>query len=168
MRLRDLEDGDLPLCAGWLSDPDNARWLRFGPRGQAPSAAALGVMARRDLHMIRVFTAEDGGPPVGVVALGDIDREFRTATLWYVLGDAAHRRRGLATQAVSRMLTEGFIAGLGAVSAWVVEGNTPSIRVLERNGFRLIGVQRMCHYIDHRPRGRLLFDLLASEHKERP
>lgn len=168
MDLRPLEDDDVPLVAGWLSDPENARWLRFGPGVRALSAAALRVMARRDLHRIRLFSAGEGGPPVGVVALSDIDPELGTATLWYVLGDTAHRGRGLASHAVSRLLAEGFGAGLVAVSAWVVVGNTASLRVLERNRFRLIGVQRRCHRIGDRPRGRLLFDLLASEHRELP
>jgi RimJ/RimL family protein N-acetyltransferase len=166
MKLRDLEDADFPVVAGWLSDPQNARWLRFGPGVRALSPTALKLMARRDLHKIRVFSPDDGGPPVGVVALADIDREFRTATLWYVLGDAAQRGRGLTSAAVSRLLTEGFASGLRAVGAWVVDGNVPSLRVLQRNRFRLIGRQRMCHDIDGCPRGRLLFDLLASEHRE--
>jgi RimJ/RimL family protein N-acetyltransferase len=168
MKLRNLEDRDLPVVTSWLSNPENARWLRFGPRLKTLPGSVLKLMARRDLHMIRLFSAELGGPPVGIVALGDIDRDFRTATLWYVLGDTTLRGRGLTSRAVSRLLSEGFATGLGAVNAWVVEGNMPSIRVLQHNRFRLIGKQRMCHYIDSRPRGRLLFDLLASEHKEQP
>jgi RimJ/RimL family protein N-acetyltransferase len=69
---------------------------------------------------------------------------------------------------VSRLLSIGFSAlGLGAVSAWVVDGNTPSLRILERNSFKFIGRQRMCHVLGGAPRDRLLFDLIASEHKER-
>ena len=41
-----------------------------------------------------------------------------------------------------------------------------SLRIIERLGFRFIGRQRQCHYIDGRPYDRLLFDLLASEHQE--
>ena len=166
MNLQNLEDSDYPLVAAWLSEPQNSRWLRFGPGIRTLEPLTLKLMVRLGRHMMRLFSAEDGGPPVGVVALSDIDPEFHTAMLWYVLGDTAHRGKGLTSRAVSRLLTEGFNAGLGAVNAWVVDGNIPSIIVLQRNGFRLIGRQRMCHYIDDRPRGRLLFDLLASEHKE--
>jgi len=55
--------------------------------------------------------------------------------------------------------------GLRAVNTWLVDGN-PSLRIIKRLGFRGIGRQRQCHYIDGRPRDRLLFDLLASEHRE--
>jgi RimJ/RimL family protein N-acetyltransferase len=44
--------------------------------------------------------------------------------------------------------------------------HNPSLRTIERLGFRFIGRQRQCHYIDGRLYDRLLFDLLASEHRE--
>jgi RimJ/RimL family protein N-acetyltransferase len=51
------------------------------------------------------------------------------------------------------------------IQTWVAEGN-PSLRLVERLGFRFVGRQRRCHYIDGRPHDRLLYDLLASEHRE--
>ena len=56
---------------------------------------------------------------------------------------------------------------LHSVHTWIVEHN-PSIRVAEHVGFRFIGRQRQCHWIDGVAYDRLLFDLLAVEHKERP
>ncbi len=53
------------------------------------------------------------------------------------------------------------------MNAWTVETNTPSLGLLQRLNFRYIGRERRCHYIDGQPYDRLLFDLLASEHKER-
>ena len=53
-------------------------------------------------------------------------------------------------------------------NAWAADGNTGSIRILERNGFRPIGRQRMCHVIGGRQVDRLLFDLLTSEWKGTP
>jgi RimJ/RimL family protein N-acetyltransferase len=64
------------------------------------------------------------------------------------------------------MLTLGFTElGLHAVSAWAVEPNTASVGVLKRNNFQFVGRQRHSHWIDGRPFDRLLFDLLASEHR---
>jgi RimJ/RimL family protein N-acetyltransferase len=68
--------------------------------------------------------------------------------------------------ASSRLLTFAFRdLGLRAVNTWIVENN-PSLRSLERLNFRFIGRQRQCHTIDGRPYDRLLFDLLAAEHRE--
>jgi RimJ/RimL family protein N-acetyltransferase len=55
--------------------------------------------------------------------------------------------------------------GLHAVNTWAAEHN-PSLRTIERLGFRFVGKLRQCYYIDGRLYDRLLFDLLASEHRE--
>jgi RimJ/RimL family protein N-acetyltransferase len=123
-------------------------------------------MTQLETHVLRVFTADDHDTPIGVVGLNDVDRRFRTAWIWAVLGDRTRARRGYASRAVGRMLTLAFQElGLHAVSTWIVEHN-PSIGVAHRNNFRFIGRQRQCHYIDGQPYDRLWFDLLASEHKE--
>jgi RimJ/RimL family protein N-acetyltransferase len=168
MHLKPVEDQHVAAVARWLGDPERAKWLSFGPGVEALSQVGLKVMIRREQHILRQFAAGEGDPPAGVVALSDIDRRFRTAMLWYVLGEDEHRGRGYTSRAVSRLLTMGFSAlGLEAVNAWVVDGNSASIRVLERNGFQYVGRQRRCHVLDGAPRDRLLFDLVASEHKER-
>src|SRR5438093_11856860 len=71
--------------------------------------------------------------------------------------------------ASAAMLTLAFEElGLAAVNAWTVETNIPAQRVLEALHFRCIGRQRQCRYIDGRPLDRLLFDLLATEHRDVP
>ena len=68
--------------------------------------------------------------------------------------------------ATSHFLTLAFTElGLHSVNTWTVEHN-PSQRGVVRLGFRLVGRQRQCHFIDGKPYDRLLFDLLASEHRE--
>ena len=107
-----------------------------------------------------------GGAPLGIVALNNVDRNMRTGTLWVVAGDKSFRRRGWAHVASSHLLTVAFQElGLHSVNTWTVEHNA-SRRAVERLGFRFIGRQRQCHFIDGQPYDRLLFDLLASEHRE--
>jgi RimJ/RimL family protein N-acetyltransferase len=68
--------------------------------------------------------------------------------------------------ATSKFLTLAFRdLGLRAINTWIVDRN-PSLRSLQRLNFRFIGRQRQCHIIDGRPHDRLLFDLLAAEHRE--
>ena len=54
--------------------------------------------------------------------------------------------------------------GLHSINTWVVEHN-PSLRIGERLHYHYIGRQRQCHMIDGRLYDRVLFDLLASEHR---
>lgn len=166
VELKPLDSPELlQLVAAWLGRKENYQWLDFGNGRQIVTAEWLKIMAQRDTHVLRVYTADDGRP-LGVMGLDDIHRSFRTARIWAVAGEEAFRRHGYATRAVSKMLTLAFRdLGLETITTWVVETN-PSIHIAERLNFQFIGRQRQCHYIDGRPYDRLWFDLLASEHRE--
>jgi RimJ/RimL family protein N-acetyltransferase len=165
MKLLPLDSPELiELAARWLSAEDNWKWLDFGNGVQAVSPVTLKIMTQRDIHVLRLYTAEDS-VPAGILGLSNVDRKFKTATAWAVLGNK--RYGGCTTPALSAFLTYAFTElGLCAVNAWTVETNVAARRVLERLQFRYIGRQRRCHYVDGRPYDRLLFDLLATEHRE--
>jgi RimJ/RimL family protein N-acetyltransferase len=167
MRLRPLlTAADFELAASWLQQPENNQWLDFGNGRQRITPILLRIMAQRDTHFMRLYSADADDTPIGIVALHNVDRNMRTATLWVVAGDKSFRNRGYAHLATSRLLTLAFEElGLHAVNTWTVEHN-PSQRGAVRVGFRYIGRQRQCHFIDGQPYDRLLFDLLASEHRD--
>jgi RimJ/RimL family protein N-acetyltransferase len=156
----------IELAAKWLGREENYKWLDFGEGAHALSVISLRIMTQRDLHVLRVFTPDDSDVPIGLVALSDIRRQSKTAgSVWVVLG--RKRYAGYTARAVSKLLTFGFgELGLEAVSAWTVETNVTSRRVLEQLRFRYVGRQRRRHWIDGRPYDRLLYDLLATEHRE--
>lgn len=156
----------LQLVVGWLAHKDNYKWLAFGDGRQQVSPQWLKIAMQRGTYVLRVFTSDGDDTPIGVVALSNVDPHFKTANIWVVLGDKAHAGHGYASLATSKMLTLGFTElGLKAIHTWIVDGN-PSIHVARRVGFRPIGRQRACHYIDGRAYDRLWFDLLESEHDE--
>ena len=156
----------LELAAAWLARKENHQWLDFGNGGQAISPALLKIMAQRETHFMRLYTSPEDDAPLGIAALNSVDRRFRTALFWGAAGDKSFRNRGWGTLAGSRFLTLAFRElGLHVIQTWVAEGN-PSQRLVERLGFRFVGRQRQCHAIDGRRRDRLLYDLLATEHRE--
>ena len=165
--LRALESAsDFELAAAWLQLKENCQWLDFGGNRQGVTPALLKIMVQRQTNFIRVYTSYEDDAPVGIVALNNVDRNMRTGTLWVVAGDKSFRCRGWAHVAASHLLTVAFQElGLHSVNTWTVEHNA-SRRGAERLGFRFIGRQRQCHLIDGQPYDRLLFDLLASEHRE--
>ena len=164
MSLLPIDNKLFSLVISWLEKEENYKWLDFGFGSQPIPPAAFLMMLKKPQHCLRVFTAEVDATPIGVVAFSNIHPQFRTAMLWYLLGNKSYEAKGETTRAVGQLLKLGFRElGLSAVHAWVAEGNAASVRILERNSFRLIGRQRHCLYIDGKPRDRLLFDLLASE-----
>jgi len=156
----------IDLAAGWLAQQENYQWLDFGYGRQLVTPALLKIMVQRETHFLRVFTSDRDDAPIGITALNNVDRVFKTATFWGAVGEKSFRNRGHGTLAGAKLLTFAFRdLGLHSVNTWVVDGN-PSLKIVERLRFRFIGRQRQCHYIDGRPYDRLLFDLLASEHRE--
>jgi RimJ/RimL family protein N-acetyltransferase len=167
MKLLPLDTPEIiELAAGWLKEKENYQWLDFGNGRQILTPPLLKIMTQREAHFLRAYTSDRDDAPIGIVGLNGIDRTFKTATFWGASGEKSFRNRGYSTIASSKLMTLAFRdLGLHSVNTWSVEHN-PSLRTIERLGFRFIGRLRQCHYIDGRPYDRLLFDLLASEHRE--
>lgn len=156
----------LQLAAGWLARKENYQWLDFGNGRQPVTPALLKIMTQRESHFLRLYTSDRDHDPIGILGLNSVDRGFKTATFWGASGEKSFRNRGHSTFASSRFLTLAFRElGLETINTWAVDQN-PSLRTIERLGFRFVGRMRQCHYIDGRPYDRLLFDLLAGEHRE--
>src|SRR6266542_4643643 len=118
----------LMLVAGWLARKENYQWLDFGDGHQMVDARWLKIAMQRGTHVLRIFTSDEDGTPIGVVGLSNVNRHFKTATLWVVLGEKSYAGQGYATRAVSEMLTAAFEElGLHTVNTWIVDRN-PSIR----------------------------------------
>jgi RimJ/RimL family protein N-acetyltransferase len=164
MHLRPIEPDEFELVAGWLADERNSVWLDFGGGRRSVGALGLKAICQRDLHCLRVFLPDESEPPVGLVALSNVDHAFRTAEVWCVLGRKGYGPQDLTVRAVAALLEHGFMTmDLQAIFAWTVEGNRGSLRLLDRLGFTQVGRRRRCHAIEGELRDRLLFDLLAEE-----
>jgi RimJ/RimL family protein N-acetyltransferase len=168
MRLCPPDTETLPLVANWLGREDIHRWLDFGLGVQRVTRISLKMMTQRDIHCLRVYTPEgEDRPPIGVVGLSNINRKFGSATVWALLGERRFGGRGHTYRATARIITHAFDElGLATVNAWAVDTNVASQRILRRLGFREIGRQRQCHRMDGRLHDRVLFDILASEHRD--
>jgi|SRR6266853_1695064 len=156
----------IQLVASWLAEKENYQWLELGDGRQLMSVEWLTIAVQRKSYALRLFTSDVDDRPIGVVALSNINEQFKTANIWVVVGDKSYASRGQASVAGSRMLTIGFKElGLEAIHTWIVDHNQ-SVRMAKRLKFRLIGRQRQSHCINGRVYDRLWFDLLASEHEE--
>lgn len=105
MRPQPVDAAALGLVAQWLTCPENSQWLDFGNGHQALNPVTLKFMLQRETNLIRLITPDAGETPLGLVALSNIDRRFRTAMLWYVLGDKGYSSRGYTKRAASLILT---------------------------------------------------------------
>jgi RimJ/RimL family protein N-acetyltransferase len=169
MRIRTATDRDLATIAGWLAEPRIASWLDFGTERPLTAVALKYAIGQGSLRLYTYAPADaEGDAPIGVVGLGSIHPRFRTALLWYALGEPRSAGQGLTGRAAAEVVRIGFQElDLRAINAWVVEGNEASVRILENIGFRRIGRQRQCHRIEGRRCDRLLFDIVPSDFARR-
>jgi ribosomal-protein-alanine N-acetyltransferase len=168
MKLLPLDTPEiLEMAANWLAQKENHQWLDLWAGKQVTATPALlKIMAQGKRHFLRVYTGDRDDVPIGIAALSNVNRICKTANFWGAAGEKSFRSRGYGTLAGSKFLTLAFRdLGLHTINTWVVEHN-PSLRLVERLRFRFIGRQRQCHMIDGRLYDRLLFDLLASEHRD--
>jgi ribosomal-protein-alanine N-acetyltransferase len=101
---------------------------------------------------------------VGTVGLENVRRgDNQDASIGYWV-DAGHRGRGIATRAVALVLEAAHDPiSLHRIQAHVPVDNRPSIRVLEKNGFELIGLARQLFRHGSTWQDHLIYQHLASE-----
>jgi RimJ/RimL family protein N-acetyltransferase len=160
--IEDLTPPDFEVVAAWLARPDINRWLTAEWRGKSANPVLVSVMLRNRKN--RVFLVRWNGQPAGVVALADIDTADGTAMVWYLLGDSSLSGRGIISTAVKLIAQKSFPElKLESLYAWAMEDNGPSIKVLQKAGFREAGRLRRAANSNGQPVDRIYFDLLASE-----
>jgi RimJ/RimL family protein N-acetyltransferase len=160
--IQELRPNDLGLVAAWLSRNEVNRWLTPEWRNRVVSTTFVAIALRDSKN--RFFLVHCGGKPCGLVALADIDFADATAMVWYVLGDSAFSKRGIASEAVKQLVRKSFHElKLQSLYAWIMDDNTASARVLQKVGFREAGRIRRATSSNGRQVDRIYFDLIASE-----
>ena len=146
LRLRPITDADAGLLfalhrsANVLRYWDSPPWSDFSRAGRF--IAASRALAEEGSG---VRLALDGGPDgtfIGWCSLTKWNREFRSASLTYILAEAAWGQ-GYATEAARALLGWGFdVLDLNRVQAETDTRNEASGRVLEKLGFVREGMLR--------------------------
>lgn len=83
------------------------------------------------------------GESVGIIGTNTIDAYNRSAEIYLYIGDTSHRGKGIGISAIKlflRHLSEKY--SIHKVYARIFSFNTPSVRLFEKAGFVLEGVQK--------------------------
>jgi len=144
VRLRPVEDRDLPLYVRWTNDPDVRHWLHRSERPlstlELERAKVEGM--RRDPRTL-VWCIEAERRPIGDVRLLEIDTAHGRAELGIAIGEKDCWGRGYGTDAIRRVLRHAF-GELGLRRVWLITDadNARGIRCYEKCGFVREGVLR--------------------------
>jgi RimJ/RimL family protein N-acetyltransferase len=134
--LRPLEDRDLDTIFRQVTDPESIRMAAFTAEDQTDRQAFLDRMSRilaNPSNWYRVIDVD--GVVAGTISSFRMDDQ-REVTYWV---DRAHWGKGIASAALQLLLAETAERPLRARAA---SDNVGSLRVLEKAGFRRVGVDR--------------------------
>jgi RimJ/RimL family protein N-acetyltransferase len=125
------------------------------------------ISERNSVH--RYFIQAADGNFAGVISLKDINWESGVCELGYLIAED-YQGKGIATRAVEKILEKAFAAGITKIKATTSVQNTPSYRVLQRNGFGLEGFLRNEFIVQGKPHDAYLWavsrDLFESSKRD--
>jgi RimJ/RimL family protein N-acetyltransferase len=134
--LRPIEDRDLDAIFAQVTDPASIRMAAFTAQDQTDRRAFLDRMTRlRADPTVWNRVIDVDGASAGTIGCFRMDDQLEV-TYWV---DRAHWGKGIATAALRLLLAETSERPLHARAA---SDNVGSLRVLEKVGFRRIGVDR--------------------------
>lgn len=134
--LRPLEDRDLDALFQQATDPESIRMAAFTPDHQTDRRAFLDRMSRlRADPSVSHQVIDVDGAAAGTIGSFRIDGELEV-TYWL---DRAQWGKGIASAALRLLLAE---TAERPVYARAASDNVGSLRVLEKAGFRRVGVDR--------------------------
>jgi RimJ/RimL family protein N-acetyltransferase len=166
VRLRAIEEGDLPLLQQWSNDPE-IQWMLGGwhfPTSLRDQHAWLAALSCQSLHQ-RFAIDVPGQGMVGTANLVSIDWKNRSASHGILIGDDAARGKGYAVDTVMAIMRYAFDElGMARLDTDIIEYNQPSLRLyLERCGWTRDGVRPNGHF----RKGRYWDKVLAGITRER-
>jgi [ribosomal protein S5]-alanine N-acetyltransferase len=139
-----------------------------GPHGEYDAAAQRlrleAKLAKCQQGTRRYWLIDVGGALAGDIEFNQIDRgTWQTANVGYLV-DEPFRGRGVATAALRLVIREAFDElRLHRLDAGVLLSNLASQRVLEKAGFRRIGVLERHFYVAGEWRDHLWYELIGPD-----
>jgi RimJ/RimL family protein N-acetyltransferase len=167
LRLRWLTDADVAALFAIFGDPEITRYWGFSTLPDLSAAVELLADIHRMFHQRTLFQwgieIIETGELAGTCTLSSLEEVHRRADLGYALG-RAYWGRGYMTEALPILLRFAFDSlNLHRIMADTDPRNLPSIRQLERLGFRREGYLREHYLLNGEAQDAIVFGLLRSE-----
>ena len=101
---------------------------------------------------------------IGSCGFHNMQLRHKRAELGYGL-DAAYRKRGLMSEAISAVVDHGFAQmALNRIEAFIAPDNTDSINLVKKLGFSFEGTLRQHHFHDGETHDSCVYSKLSEEH----
>ena len=143
IRLRPLQESDLPLTRGWRNEPDIRKWFFHSDLISEEQHLAWwqAYCERDDDYMFVIEETRHLHRPVGQVGVYNVDWLAGTGEFGRLLvGDAQARGQGLAKKAVQALVAAMTGMGVSVLRLEVMESNQSAREVYRATGFTESGI----------------------------
>ena len=144
--LRGMRVTDAPDMFDYAKDPEVSRFLTWSPHQSLDYTKAYLTCVGRQYRTGAIFdwavVHRESGRMIGTCGFTEFRYESNVGVIGYVLNPAFHGQ-GLATEAVRAVMDFGFRElGLHRIQARFMQGNDPSLRLMQRVGMSFEGYAR--------------------------
>jgi RimJ/RimL family protein N-acetyltransferase len=165
--LRPLEESDLgEEYLSWLNDDEVTRYMETGafPVTPADLRRYLERFQNSTTDLIFAIVDRQSDQHMGNVTLNHINWIHRTADTGIMIGRKEFCGKGYAFEAWSLLIEYAFTRlGLRRIIAGAIAGNTASVKVLTKLGFKIEGTRRQHALVDSEYRDGIQFGLFRDE-----
>jgi len=142
--VRTLKRSDLAKIVQWKNDPEIAYLVRGCPiQTNLRLESKRFDKTREEGDGTRLMITTKQGEPIGMIALGDIDKTNKKASLGMLIGEKQYWNRGYGSDALIALIDYMFNKlDFNRVSLEVFDYNHRAKRAYEKIGFKVEGVQR--------------------------
>ncbi len=167
--LRELRETDLSGdWYQWLNDAEVTRFQnkKIFPNSRERQSAYYESLAASQSDVVLAIADSDSHRHIGNVGLHKIDWVHRSAELGILLGEREFWGKKIGKQAWALISEYGFTTlNLHRIYAWVVEGNTASLKCAQAAGFKEEGFIREMFYKEGRYLGAHYMNALREDRK---
>lgn len=112
-----------------------------------------------------MLTLKDSDKIIGRCGIHNWNKEHFRAEIGYVMEDQDYRQKSLMSEAVKEVIHYGFHQlQLNRLEALVGPSNEASIKIIEKNNFRLEGVLKQHYFVGGHFSDSLIYALLRSDY----
>jgi len=149
VRLRLVEEEDLPLLVAWRNTPSiwNCFFNKFPLSMAGQKGWFANLVADQSEQLFMICKVEDH-VPVGTIGVDHIDFANQSAEFGNMLvGEQEYRGKGYAAEATEILLFYCFLRlNMNRVYLKVYAGNAEAIKLYERCGFKVEGTLRQAQF----------------------
>jgi len=129
----------------WLNDSEVNRYLCVGRIPVSKSDVSV-PSGDKDIRFAIIAKRKKY---IGTISLHKIDWIDRRGEIGYIIGDKSFWGKGVASEAISLVTAYGINRlGLNKIVAGVIEGNTGSMKVLEKNGYKEHAIEYQEYWLE--------------------